>query len=41
MSDLFNRLDLKMAVKTTFTAILSLYICMHLDSYLKHRNRQI
>ena len=36
LKDIFNRIDIKMAIKITITAILSLYLCMGLDSYLKH-----
>lgn len=31
-----NQLDFQMAIKITFTAILSLYLCQKLDSYLTH-----
>jgi hypothetical protein len=36
LNAIFYQLDVKMALKITIAAILSLYLCVGLDSYLKH-----
>lgn len=36
LKEIFARLDIRMAIKITITALLSLYLCLQLDAYLKH-----